>query len=791
VQGVVTDLPLQPEVPETRPVEGLVDADPVLTEAQLKLAKWLERQTLAPLIECLTLMIPPGLSQQADSLYTLLDPEAEAQSHAAKRLLGLLARRGPLRGRQIERALSRMNWRKAADSLLRSGVIQRTSVLDPPRARARHIRTARLAVPPATAKDAVQSLGRPDSQAAQRRRAIVQQLIDEREPLEVTWLYAESHAKSSDLRYLETQGLIALGETEVWRDPLAIMDFVPSDPPQLTPDQDRAWQSIRSAIHDSHSNPPKPILIHGVTGSGKTELYMRAVAETLALDRTCVVLVPEIALTPQTVRRFLSRFPGEIGLTHSKLSSGERYDTWRRARAGLLRVIIGARSALFAPLPRIGLIVLDECHDESYKEQAQAPRYHARETAVAYARLVNAVCLMGSATPDVVTTFRAKRDQLLHLKLPQRILGHRDRLSDQAHRLGVNSRYRQGKGDTQEIDLPPVRVVDMRQELKAGNRSLFSRALQQALQEALQAGQQAILFLNRRGAATYIFCRDCGTPLRCPRCEVSLTYHSAREKLCCHHCGYMRNLPPRCPICGSDQVKHFGAGTQRVETEVLRQFPEARTLRWDWDTTRSKGAHDIILANFASHRADVMIGTQMIAKGLDLPLVTLVGVVSADTGLNLPDFRAAERTFQVLTQVAGRAGRGLLGGRVILQTFQPDHYALRTAASHDYQAFYQQELQHRQSLGYPPFQRLAKLVFRHTSASLAQSEAERLATQLQHRIAKTQAQANLIGPAPCFFRRMRGEYRWQVVLRASDPLLLIPIDLPKGWITDIDPVSLL
>ncbi len=331
----------------------------------------------------------------------------------------------------------------------------------------------------------------------------------------------------------------------------------------------------------------------------------------------------------------------------------------------------------------------------------------------------------------------------------------------------------------------------MRLELRAGNRSLFSRALQHALAKMLEADQQAILFLNRRGTSTYVFCRDCGWVSRCSRCETSMTYHSASQQLMCHHCGYTRRLPTDCPNCGSLRVKHFGAGTQRIQSELEGSFPGVRTLRWDWDVTRTKGAHDLILAHFAAHRADVLIGTQMIAKGLDLPLVTLVGVVLADTGLNLPDYRASERTFQILTQVAGRAGRGLLGGRVILQTYQPEHYAIQAASHHDYGAFYRQELSHRRQLNYPPFRRLTRLVYRHVSVEAAETEATRVANLVQSAIASTDAKAELIGPTPCFFRRERGQFRWQIVIRAADPAPLIPKDLPDNWVVDVDPVTLL
>lgn len=791
VQGIVISLPKTPAVPDTRPIEGLVDPEPVLTSKQLVLARWLQAQTLAPLIECLTLMLPPGLSQKADSLYTLIDSGVHGDTPTHKRLIKLLARRGPLRGRQIARALPHQNWRGVANRLVRHGVLSRTSVLDSPSTRARRVRTARLAVPPQVACQAFDDLGRPGGRAAHRRRTILEMLIHEREPLEVVWLYAECDGRLADLRYLEERGLIALSEAEVWRDPLEAVDYVPIQPPSLTVDQAAVWESVRETVHKAREEHTLPILLHGVTGSGKTEIYLQAVAETLTLGRGAIILVPEISLTPQAVRRFLARFPGQVGLIHSQLSDGERYDTWRRSRAGSLPMIIGARSALFTPLPDIGLIVVDESHDESYKEHGRAPRYHAREAAIAYAKIVGAACILGSATPDVVTTYRATRGELRRLTLPQRIFGHHQRLSRQAARLGIMSRYQPSDGDAVSIDLPPVRVVDMRQELRAGNRSIFSRALQKALSELLQSNQQAILFLNRRGTSTYIFCRDCGWVLRCPRCETSLTYHRANERLMCHHCGYTRKLPTKCSNCGSNRVKHFGAGTQRIQTELERAFPGVRTIRWDWDVTRSKGAHEIILSNFAAHRADVLIGTQMIAKGLDLPLVTLVGVVSADTGLNLPEYRAAERTFQILTQVAGRAGRGLLGGRVILQTYQPDHYAIQAAAEHNYQSFYQQELHYRRQLGYPPFQRLARLVYRHVSPSAAEAEAMRLAGVLRGKIDFTETKADLIGPAPSFYRRVRGQYRWQIVIRAADPTRLIPEELPENWIVDIDPVSLL
>ncbi|MEA3350623.1 MAG: primosomal protein N', partial [Chloroflexota bacterium] len=548
----------------------------------------------------------------------------------------------------------------------------------------------------------------------------------------------------------------------------------------------------------------------------------------------------EIALTPQTVQRFVSRFPDQVGLVHSKLSSGERYDTWRRARAGEISVVVGPRSALFTPFDDIGLIVLDECHDDSYYQAEPAPSYHAREMAVAYARQVGAVCLMGSATPDVVSTHRAARGEWVALSLPERILAHKEAVRLQMERIRAEtskprpgaeqpagaglptaapppagaglptvlptapptSRYRPLEKDAQMAELPPVNIVDMREELKSGNRSIFSRALQSGLEETLSHNQQAILFLNRRGTATYVFCRECGYSLMCPRCDIPLTYHlrgSGGKRLICHRCGYKRNMPTKCPECGSTKIKHYGTGTERVETEVQSLFPEARTLRWDWGTTRKKGAHEDILRRFSHHEADVLIGTQMLAKGLDLPLVTLVGAVLADVGLNLPDYRSGERVFQVLTQVAGRAGRSPLGGQVILQTFDPDHYVIQAASEHNYRDFYRQELNYRRELGYPPFARLVRLEFRGQDSAQVEASARKVAQMVQSWMAESCAHTTeMIGPVPCFFSRLGGTYRWQIVLRGPNPVTLLTSgtstakkEMLPGCRIEVDPPSLL
>jgi primosomal protein N' (replication factor Y) len=463
-------------------------------------------------------------------------------------------------------------------------------------------------------------------------------------------------------------------------------------------------------------------------------------------------------------------------------------------------VVIGPRSALFVPLDPLGLIIVDEEHDPSYK-QASRPAFHAREAALELARRAGATVILGSATPSLESYLRAGRGEFRLLVLGRRILGHHQRISDLQAVYGVpRTRYQpltDGPSEACYLDLPPVQVVDMRAELRAGNRSIFSRALQRSVDEALARGEQVILFLNRRGTATHVFCRACGYVARCPRCDVPLTFHAggaqSASPLLCHHCGHREPLLERCPRCDSPAFRPFGLGTAGLEEAVRERWPGARVLRWDRDTARTAQAHWNILQVFSDGGADVLVGTQMIAKGLDLPLVTVVGVISADTALNLPDFRAAERTFQLLEQVAGRAGRGLMGGRVVLQTYHPDHYAITAVEHHDYLGFVQRELAFRREAGYPPYVRLARLLYRHTDARRAEVAARDMGDRLRDALRRSGLPpTDLIGPVPCFFARLRGYYRWQIILRHPDPSsFLRAVPIPRGWLVDVDPVDLL
>ena len=568
---------------------------------------------------------------------------------------------------------------------------------------------------------------------------------------------AEAGGSAAAARALARRGLVLEGKRAVRRVPaeFALADDDRARDLPATGPQAVAIGSITGALGSGRG-----FLLHGVTASGKTEVYLRAATAALARGEGVIVLVPEIILTAQVVARFISRFGDRVALLHSALSAGERFDEWRRVLDGLADVVIGSRSALFAPLERIGLIVVDEEQEPSYKQESD-PRYHAVDTALELGRLTGAAVVLGSATPRVVTYEAARRGELASLALPERV---------------------------GELPLPPTTVVDLRLELRTGNRGTLSAALREALQRTVAAGEQAILYLNRRGFATVVLCRDCGYVAKCPDCEIPYAYH-ADGKLLCHRCGRREpRAPERCPACGSARIKQIGVGTQRVEEEVRSAVPRAKVIRLDRDAIRAKGAHAAAYERMRSGDAQVIVGTQMLAKGFDLPRVTLVGVVNADTILNLPDFTAAERTFQLLTQVLGRSGRGEAGGRGIVQTYLPEHYAIRAAAAHDYVAFAEAELEGRRRFGYPPFGRLALLSTQAKKLETVERRTHELAEWLREAAGDD---AEVLGPAPAFAAKRAGSYRGQIVLRGDPERVLGRVTLSDEWTVDVDPVTLL
>ena len=769
LQGIVLELSDYPSVEETREIVGVIDPRPVLSPAQVRLARWISEYYLSPLFAAVALMLPPGFERKAVTFIcspaTTSKPDMPSLTRGQRDVLELVWQRGKVSLRELEKTLGRKKAQTIISQLVGRGLAVRSYEIEKIKVKPKTVPYLRLAVEAAEAR---LEAARLHEKRATRQAALLDFLAQQSEPVPLSEV-RKSGGSASVVKAVVAKGLVALQHIEIKRDPLANQNLVPSYPLPLTTSQSSALESIKSSLLKTPGDAsPSIFLLHGVTGSGKTEVYLRALAEVVKQGKRGIALVPEIALTPQTIERFASRFPRRVAVLHSKLSLGEQYDEWHRIRNGECDVVIGSRSAIFAPQPNLGLIVIDEEHEWTYKQHDKSPRYHARDVAIKLAELGGAVVILGSATPDVETFYHARKGDYHLLQLPERVT------------------------PSEGSPLPQVEVVDLRDELKAGNRSLFSRSLSQAVAKAIAGGEQVILFLNRRGTATFIQCRSCGFVLRCRRCEVALTYHFAEDTLLCHQCNYRIPVPQICPRCLSRRIKFLGIGTQKLEQEASKAFSPARLLRWDSDVTRQKYAHQKILDKFRAHEADILIGTQMVAKGLDLPQVTLVGVVSADTALSLPDFRAGERTFQLLCQVAGRAGRGILGGQVIIQTYSPEHYAIQAASKYDYATFYDKEINYRRQLHNPPFSRLACLTYSHTNDTVCQREAERMRRLLIQEIdSRGIADLSLIGPAPAFIHRLRGRFRWQIILRGAEPsALLSELPLPRGWTVDIDPVGL-
>lgn len=809
VQGVVVRLAESAPV-TTRPILRLARPEPVLTPAQVALAIWIANYYVTPLAEAVKLFLPPGLLSKAEGRAAVrakrelrvalaikpdeIQPKLSVlvrDTAQAKVLTWFLANPTSKLSPHELQTHCQLSTPSALQTLLKQGVLAQTDD------------ALVLAVP---SEKAAQLLA--EAQGIAKYLPLLTFLAKAKEPIWKSDLPDDVALPLAQLRALRSAGIVELTEQVRFRDPLRGRTYEQTTPPPLTAEQLRVWSLIASHCFAFPSASPsasslapsvaaqeysgKPeaahFLLHGVTGSGKTEIYLRTIAEVLARGQQAIVLVPEIALTPQTVTRFAGRFPGRVTVIHSGLSAGERYDVWRHIRDGKFDVVIGPRSALFAPLPRLGLIVIDEEHETSYKQNAEewgsfTVFYDARTVARRLATLTQSILLLGSATPSLESYMAAMSGDLILLELARRVMGH-----GPAHPAA-------GTQTALYAEMPPVEIVDMRQELRAGHRSIFSRSLLSELHATLDAGEQAIIFLNRRGTRTFVMCRDCGDVQACTRCDVPLTYHENTEILICHHCNRRYPIPTICPKCQSKRIKYFGSGTQRVEESIKEIAPHARLLRWDADTAIGKNSHEEILRRFAAHEADILVGTQMIAKGLDFPLVTLVGVVAADVGLYLPDFRSSERSFQLLTQVAGRAGRSIHGGRVVFQTYTPEHYAIQAAAQHDYQAFYRRELSFRQEHGYPPLRRLARLIYWDKKLEKAQAASETMAALLRQRLLDLGIEgeaATVMGPAPAFFARYRGYYRWHLLLRAPDPAeVLHGVSIPFGWRVDVDPMSML
>lgn len=728
VLGFVTALKSDTDVPvdKQKPIGELLDIEPVLTQEMLAMTKWLKRNTLCYEIDALQVMLPSALRAKYEKILRILDSNAVLPQSVQALFQGKDS--VELKADESKELLSTIKKLiKDQVLVLETAVKQKTAV--------KIVRMLQIESDVNRLKEIYENV----SNQAKKQKDVIKWMIDHA---------GERIIMADALKSLETsnavlQGVIEKGAAtldleEVYRDPYADRTIDVSKKHSLTNEQHLALSEI---IHSYDQQKAATFLLHGITGSGKTEVYLQAIERSLMDQKEAIVLVPEISLTPQMTNRFKERFGSLVAVLHSGLSTGEKYDEWRKIKRGEVKVVVGARSAIFAPFQNIGLIILDEEHEGTYK-QDDSPRYHARDVAIWRSEYHHCPVILGSATPSLESYARAKKGNYSLLTLSKR---------------------------PQEQALPEVSVIDMREQLKNGNRSMFSLELADAIRLRLEKGEQMVLFLNRRGHSSFVLCRDCGTVVECPNCDISMTYHRHQERIKCHYCGEESQVPNSCPQCSSEHIRFFGTGTQKVEEEIARFFPTARVLRMDVDTTRKKGSHEHILKMFGDGKADILLGTQMIAKGLDFPNITLVGVLSADTTLHLADFRAAEKTFQLLTQVSGRAGRHDKKGEVVVQTYTPEHYAIQFAKYHDFISFYNQEMMNRKQFAYPPFTFVVLIQITHEDVLMTAEYAHKAANWLRENLSNT---AEIIGPTASSISRVQNRYRYQCLIKyKKEPML--------------------
>lgn len=745
VQGFVVDIHTTPGMDPTRikPIKQVLDAIPPLTQELVELGKWMSEKYLCYEVVALQAMLPGALKAKYERNFQVVEsavqnagillPQEEA-------ILRFVRGKGRVRAEQLQENF-------ASEGKLVRDLVARGMLTEFQYIKDRISTKKKLTVFPPEDLKTLEEAEKHLSSRAAKQKEVLRYLLKHPEPIHLTELITRLNISASTVKSLAEKGIIELNEQEVMRDPYAGRHFIPTAPLPLTQEQQEAYTQIhRSLTEGTH----QVFLVHGVTGSGKTEVYLQSIQTCLEQGREAIVLVPEISLTPQLVERFKGRFGDQVAVLHSRLSQGERFDEWKKIARKEVKVAIGARSAIFAPFQNIGIIIMDEEHESSYKQE-ESPKYHARDIAIERAKKHGASVLLGSATPSLESMYLAT---------------NRKDGDEPAFRLLSMKTRVAGR------PMPPVNIVDMREELKNGNRSMFSRPLYKAIEERLARNEQTVLLLNRRGYATFVMCRTCGFVAQCPHCDISLTYHQHSRTLRCHYCGYAEREMRECPDCGSEHIRHFGTGTQRVEEELVKLFPGVRVIRMDVDTTSEKGSHEKWLNLFANKQADILLGTQMVAKGLDFPDVTLVGVIAADTVLNLPDFRSSERTFQLLTQVAGRAGRHTLPGEVFVQTYMPDHYSILAAAEHDYIGFAREELRHRRIRAYPPYHKLILVTLSHEQPALLVRAAESFAGRLKELAKMEETMAGkedfymeVLGPVASPISRIKDRYRFQCVIK--------------------------
>ncbi|QCX32215.1 primosomal protein N' [Caloramator sp. E03] len=723
VEGIVVDIREEIENDiKLKEIADILDESPIFNENMIKIAMFLKQRYRCRFIDALKTLMPPGISAQEKLIINFL---SDKNYNYSNKIIETLRNYKSIEYKELCNILKYKVPRSLLYDMESNGIISIERVMKG------RINTKKVDIYLPTDIKKCEEFIETCSQKLKKQGEVLKVIMLNDKPLTLKEISIVCGCSSSVVKSLEKKGLIQKIEKETYRNPVKNDYFY--ERVELTEEQKKAIENIM----ENYKKGQNISLLHGVTGCGKTEIYLNIVEKFIKMAYDAVVLVPEISLTPQTVERFKGRFGDVVAVLHSRLSDGERYDEWRRIRKGEVKVVVGARSAIFAPLKNIKLIIIDEEHEYSYKSE-MTPKYHAREVAEYIVNQNNGLLILGSATPSMESYYNA-----------------------------VNGKYNlvQILNRVDNKKLPIISVIDMKEEIKNGNKSMFSKELYNSIYENLNKDEQTILFLNRRGYSTFISCRECGLILKCKNCDVPLTYHISSGKLNCHYCGFEYEVPKLCPKCKSKYIKYFGAGTEKVENELKKYFPNARILRMDVDTTKNKGDHERIYNEFKNNKADILIGTQMITKGMDFKNVTLVGVIAADTNLNIPDFRAAERTFQLICQVSGRAGRGEKTGRVIVQTYDPQHYSISYASTHDYVGFYNKEIIIRKMLNYPPFSDMLYVLLTSENEQELIEFAQKIKGEL-----KTIAEGKrveVIGPAPCHLYKIKKSYRWHIIIKGN------------------------
>ncbi|MGH1050138.1 primosomal protein N' [Bacillus cytotoxicus] len=718
LQGFIIDIKdsVDVEIKKLKSLHEILDVTPVLNEELLKLGFWLTEETLCYTISAFQVMLPTAIKATYKKLLQLHNPnEVSAEID------------------HLFQGKDRIDWEEVASQPQLYRMVQKEitngTVEVIYKVKDKVQKKKQRVVQPELQEEGLEAAA--FELKSKKQQDILYYFMENYHTVPLKVLKEELQITDAPIKSLVKKGLLSEKYIEVYRNPYDEDDFEKTKPFPLTDEQKQVITPILSAITNETY---KSFLLYGVTGSGKTEVYLQSIAAVLEKGKEAIVLVPEIALTPQMVERFKGRFGSQVAVLHSALSVGEKYDEWRKILRKEVKVVVGARSAIFAPFENLGIIIIDEEHEASYKQEDN-PRYHARDVAIWRGRYHCCPIVLGSATPTLESFARAKKGVYELLTMEKR-------MNEQA--------------------LPTVNIIDMREELRDGNRSMFSRTLYEKIADRLKKKEQMVLFLNRRGHSTFVMCRDCGYVVQCPHCDISLTYHKMNYRLKCHYCSYEEQMPTACPACNSSHIRFFGTGTQKVEEELTKLFPEARVIRMDVDTTSRKGMHEKLLKAFGEEKADILLGTQMIAKGLDFPKVTLVGVLTADTMLHLPDFRASEKTYQLLTQVSGRAGRHDLPGEVVIQTYTPEHYSIELAKGQNYDLFFEQEMQMRRMRQYPPYYYVALVTVSHPELLKAVQVTEKIVGYLR---ANCSRQTMVLGPVASPIPRIKDRYRYQCMIK--------------------------